>query len=162
MCEFPVAAALISGRRSILRTSSRSGACLLPMPDDVELDIQLPAGDIEMIEIRGAAHLKLHGAVTRYARIGSVTGTPSDPLGWLATGADAPLRQKGDYTIAHHFEPLPELAKTALFAAARNAVERTRINLVNIIKGETTTTADERRPKHKDKLAAIEAADART
>jgi len=133
----------------------------LPMPED-ELDIQLPAGDIDTIEIRGAAHLKLHGAVTRYARIGSVTGTPTDPLGWLTTGADAPLRQKGDYTIVHHFEPLSELAKTAKFAAARNAVERTRINLINIVKGETTTAAEERRPKHKDKLAAIEAADART
>jgi type IV secretion system protein VirB4 len=132
----------------------------LVMPDD-EIDIQLPAGDIETIDIRGNPFLKLHGDVARYARIGSVTGVPADPLGWLTIGADAPLRQKGDYVLVHHFEPLSELARTAKFAAARNAIERTRINLVNIIKGETTDTSEERRPKHKEKLAAIEAADAR-
>ncbi|MDR6293804.1 type IV secretion system protein VirB4 [Inquilinus ginsengisoli] len=132
----------------------------LPMPDD-DLDIRLPSGDIEMAEIRDRTFLKLHGDVTRYARIASVTGSPAEPLGWLSAGADAPLRRKGDYILVHHFEPLSELAKAAKFTAARNALERTRINLVAMLKGETTTIADERRPKHTEKLTAIEAAEAR-
>lgn len=132
----------------------------LPMPDD-DLDIRLPSGDIDLAEIRDRTYLKLHGDVTRYARIASITGAPAEPLGWLSSGADAPLRRKGDYILVHHFQPLSELAKAAKFTAARNAVERTRINLVAMLKGEETTIAEERRPKHKGKLAAIEAAETR-
>lgn len=132
----------------------------LPMPDD-DLDIRLPNGDIDLAEIRDRTYLKLHGDVTRYVRIASIVGSPAEPLGWLSSGPDAPLRKKGDYILVHHFEPLSELAKTTKFTAARNALERTRINLVAMLKGETSTLADERRPKHTEKLAAIEAAEAR-
>jgi len=129
------------------------------VPED-DMDLALAAGDIEPVEIGYDAFLKLHGAETRYLRIGSVTTLPRQALGWLTEGVDAPIARRGDYVIVHSFEPMSEITRALRFSEARAAIERTRMSLVNMIRGETTTEREEWRPKYRAKLDAIARAEA--
>ena len=131
-----------------------------PIPED-DLDIRLPAGGIDPVEIDNAGFLRLDGAPPRFARFASIVATPPNAIGWLTEGADAPLRQRGNYILVHHFEPLSEIGRSAKFSQARAAIERTRISIVNILKGEEKSLEEERRPKHKLKIEALEQAEAR-
>jgi|HubBroStandDraft_1064217.scaffolds.fasta_scaffold00196_18 type IV secretion system protein VirB4 len=114
------------------------------VPIQVPLDdcgLALPAGDIEPIQSGHVDMLKLTGPRPRYIRYAAIVRAPKDPIGSWSLGADAPLLARGNYVVETHFAPLSPLQRTFRFRAARNRLERSRIDLAKLVSGMTGSKA---------------------
>lgn len=100
----------------------------IPVPPD-DLALALANGDIETVQVEWVDMLKLNGPRSRYARFAAVTKTPSTPIGLWSLGGEAPIRARGNFVVTAHFSPLTEFAKSLKFRAARNNLERMRLDL---------------------------------
>ncbi|MEA2756770.1 MAG: hypothetical protein QOJ54_3059, partial [Aliidongia sp.] len=114
-------------------------------PIQVPLDdcgLALPAGDIEPIQINHVDMLKLTGATPRYIRFAPIVRAPKNPIGSWSLSADAPLLARGNYVVTAHFSPLSVLQRGFKFRAARNRLERSRINIGQLLSGVTGNKAE--------------------
>lgn len=98
------------------------------VPSD-DCDLALADGDIESVQVAYTDMLKLHGTVPRYLRYASVIKSPDNPIGLWSLGSTAPVKSRGNYVIATHFASMSAFTKALTFSAARNRLERMRIDM---------------------------------
>jgi type IV secretion system protein VirB4 len=115
-------------------------------PDD--LDVASPNGDIEPVSVDYVDMLKIHGPVPRYARLAAVIKTHFNPVGLWSVGTDAPVRGRGNFVHMTHFTPLSAFERSWTFRAARNRLERTRLDIKKILYGDQ----EEERDTSQDRL----------
>jgi len=103
------------------------GRAIQVPPDDLAL--ALANGDIQPVQIDWVDMLKINGPRPRYARFAAVTKTPANPIGLWSVGGEAMVRARGNFVVTAHFSPLTEFARSLKFRAARNNLERMRLDL---------------------------------
>jgi type IV secretion system protein VirB4 len=116
-----------------------------PVPPD-DLALALPNGDVEPVSVDYTDLLKIAGPRPRYVRFAAVTKTPANPIGLWSVGGEAPIRARGNVVLTVHFSPLTEFARSLRFRAARNSLERMRLDLKKLFMAdqmeESTLDAD--------------------
>lgn len=94
-----------------------------------DLAVALPNGDIEPVQVEFVDLLKVGGPRSRYVRFAALTKTPANPIGLWSVGSEAAVRARGNFLLTAHFSPLTEFARSLRFRAARNSLERMRLDL---------------------------------
>jgi type IV secretion system protein VirB4 len=128
-----------------------------PVPDD-DCDLALSSGDIDPVQIEYQDSLAITGPTKRFARLAAVTKIPRSPVGVYVRDAGAPLMVPGTFTIALNFQMLSEFDRSWKFKVARTRLERTKLNLFNMIQGDDKKA--EKRRVYADKLEELEKAEA--
>lgn len=129
-----------------------------PPADD--LDLHVADGDVEQRVVDYTPMLKINGDRPRFARVASTTGYSLDPLGYLYTRPNAPMKQEGDYTLINHFAPMGDAEKAKEFYFARADIERRNLSIIGLLKGEENQGAEEGRYKLRREMEELEKAEA--
>lgn len=114
----------------------------LTTPED-DLDAVLMDGDVTTVSYHGAEMLMLHGLVPNYAVSMGLVKTPENPIGmWTRQKDHSPIAQEGNYIININFSPLSALKRYLMFQNARNSLDRQRVDIRQLFKGQPTTDAE--------------------
>lgn len=133
-----------------------------------DMDIELTSGDISNVQVERMEVLKLPGITNVYAKIASVRrfsrkGGKMQPGLW-ASGENPPIRVQGNYVIMTHWRPMMELQREWLFKKKNTELERSTINLFDLLSGkESQSNLDKQagmKPAIKKKLDDLGIAEA--
>lgn len=105
-----------------------------------DMDIELTSGDIANVQVEKMEVLKLPGVTNVYAKLASVRrfarkGGKMLPGLW-ASGDTSPIRVPGNYVIMTHWRPMTELQKDLLFKKKNTELERSTLNLFDLLSGK--------------------------
>lgn len=125
-----------------------------------DIDLALVPGEIEEVQVGYTPYLKILAETSRFLRIGSMTGFTREPFGYLTEGTRPPLSLSGSYVLVSHFTMLDEPGRLMKFANARAKLERGRMSLIRMLKGDTVESPDERRIKFRREIEQLERAEA--
>lgn len=113
-----------------------------PVPTE-HWDSMLPDGDIEHVTMNRVDFLKFNGVQTRYARLASIVGYGEDsvPQGFWINGPRAPVMLPGNYMLMSRWRPLSELQRAMMFFNRRTELDRSTVNIMDMVKGNDAKSA---------------------
>ena len=111
-------------------------------------------GDLSHVAIQNTDMLKVSGAIPRYARIASVInfGDKRVPPGIWSLDDQAPLKLNCNFIAMMRWTPLTPFQRATLFKRKKDEVERSNLNMFDMLTGKQKTTLD----KHLTMKPAIE------
>ena len=132
-------------------------------------DLLLSSGEVESVLIQGTHYLKLSGAKTIYARIGSIVGYGGShtPLAAFSAGDRPAILCDGNYIIQQRWKPFSRLKKATATSAKKNDIHRQTVNWTSMVTGSSEgQTEQEKMAKlsdhHRDMLKELQEIEARS
>lgn len=121
-------------------------------------DKSLVSGEISSVTIKGVQYLKIEGAKTIYARIGSVVnfGGEYTPLGAYALGDKPAVLCDGNYIIQQRWRPMPRLQRAKTVSSKVGDINRKTIKIGNMVKGESAIDESSLTDHHRDMLKELQ------
>lgn len=117
----------------------------------------LSTGEIESVVINGVSFLKISGAKTIYARIGSVLnyGGEYTPLAAFSKGDKPAVLCDGNYIIQQRWRPLPRLKRASMIRSRTDDINRKTIKLTSLVSGSDVIDESRLSDYHKDLLKEL-------
>ena len=132
-------------------------------------DVILSTGEIESVKIGGTQFLKLSGAKTVYARIGSIVeyGGSHTPLAAYSKGDRPAILCDGNYIIQQKWKPVSRLKKAAVTSAKKNDIHRQTVNFTAMVTGSSEGQSEQEKlaklsDHHRDMLKELQEIEARS
>ena len=109
-------------------------------------DVLLGAGEIQNVTIGGTEFLKIQGAKTMYARVGSILGYGEShtPLNGFARGDKPAILCDGNYIIQQRWKPFSKVKQMSVLSGKRSDIHRKTIKFSDAMTGGEGGTEDEK------------------
>ncbi|MGP4944094.1 VirB4 family type IV secretion system protein [Pseudoalteromonas nigrifaciens] len=126
-------------------------------------DHTLVTGEISPVTILGTRFLKIEGAKTIYARIGSVInyGGEETPLAAFSSGDQPAILSDGNYIIAQKWRPYSRIKKAKETSSRQTDINRKTVKVTSMVTGDDATDESRLTDHHRDMLKELQEVAAR-
>lgn len=109
-------------------------------------DVLLGTGEIQNVTLNGTEYLKIQGARTIYARVGSILGYGQShtPLNAFARGDKPAVLCDGNYIIQQRWKPFSKVKQMSVLSAKKGDIHRKTIKFSQAMTGDDGATHDEK------------------
>jgi len=126
-------------------------------------DHSLVTGEISPVTIQGTQFLKIEGARTMYARIGSIVnyGGEETPLAAFSAGDQPAILCDGNYIIAQKWRPYSRIKKAKESSSRQTDINRKTVKITSMVTGDEATDETRLTDYHRDMLKELQEVAAR-